>query len=290
MTATSAPAPTAARRLPVKHEYLMCPPKRFTVEYSINPWMDPTVPVDTGLAMAQWSNLVETFRELGHTVHEIEPEPGLPDMVFAANSGVVLDGRVLGAKFRSDERAAEAEHYRRWFTAAGYHEVAMPTHINEGEGDFAWTGSLLLAASGFRTARAAHAEAQEFFGVPVVSLRLIDPRFYHLDTALCVLDEATESGAAQVAYFPGAFSDGSRNVLERLFPRAIRVGEADARHLGLNAVSDGRNVIVPRQAGGFAAALTERGYETIPVDTAELLKSGGGPKCCTLELRNGLRG
>lgn len=280
MTSTS-----EQERLPVVREYLMCPPKRFTVEYSINPWMDPNVPVDTDLATAQWSTLVETFRDLGHTVHEIEPQPGLPDMVFAANSGVVLGGRVLGAKFRTVERAAEAEHYRRWFSTAGYHDVTMPTHVNEGEGDFAWTGRLMLAGSGFRTERAAHAEAQEFFGVPVISLRLIDPRFYHLDTALCVLDEATETAPAQLAYLPGAFSDGSRKVLERLFPQAIRVSETDGCHLGLNAVSDGRNVIVPRQATGFTATLIERGYETIAVDTSELLKSGGGPKCCTLELR-----
>ena len=272
-------------RLPVAREYLMCPPKRFTVEYSINPWMDPAVPVDTDLALRQWTNLVETFRGLGHRVHEIAPQPGLPDMVFAANSGVVLGSRVLGARFHNRERAAEAEYYRRWFTAAGYRDVTVPNRVNEGEGDFAWTGRTLLAGSGFRTEPAAHAEAQEFFGVPVVSLRLVDPRFYHLDTALCVLAEATEEDAAQVAYFPGAFSAGSREVLERMFPAAIHVGEQDACHLALNAVSDGRNVIVPPRADEFRAALTARGYDTVPLDTSELLKSGGGPKCCTLELR-----
>jgi len=263
----------------------MCPPERFTVEYSINPWMDPAVPVDTDLALRQWSDLVEVFRGLGHHVHEIAPQPGLPDMVFAANSGVVLGSRVLGARFRNHERVAEAEHYRRWFTAAGYRDIIMPNRVNEGEGDFAWTGRVLLAGSGFRTEPAAHAEAQEFFGVPVISLRLVDPRFYHLDTALCVLEEATEETAAQVAYFPGAFSAGSRDVLGRMFPTAIQVSEQDACHLALNAVSDGRNVVVPQQAGDFRAALAARGYETVPVDTSELLKSGGGPKCCTLELR-----
>jgi len=163
--------------------------------------------------------------------------------------------------------------------------VTMPDRVNEGEGDFAWTGRTLLAASGFRSEPASHAEAQEFFGVPVISLHLVDPHFYHLDTALCVLEDATPDAPARVAYYPQAFSPGSRSVLEELFPTAIRVSEEDAWHLGLNAVSDGRNVVVPQQATEFCDALAAHGYETVPVDTSELLKSGGGPKCCTLELR-----
>src|SRR3954471_7235163 len=113
----------------------MCPPRYFTVEYSINPWMDPERPVDTALAMAQWTELKETYERLGHAVEVIEPEPGLPDMVFAANSGTVVDGRVLGARFRAAQRSAEAEYYRKWFVDNGYRDVVMPTSINEAEGD-----------------------------------------------------------------------------------------------------------------------------------------------------------
>lgn len=280
MTTTSAHA-----HLPVAREYLMCSPSHFTVEYKINPWMHPEIAVDTELALTQWRALRDTYRDLGHTVHEIDPHPGLPDMVFAANAGMTLQGQVLGARFRSAERADEAEHYRRWFDEHGYQDIAMPEWINEGEGDFVWTGSLLLAGTGFRTDPAAHAEAQEFFGAPVVSLRLVDPNYYHLDTALFVLDQATDTHAAQLAYFPDAFSVGSQRVLRRLFPDAVLADAQDAEHLGLNAVSDGRNVVIARQATGLAAQLRERGYETVPVDTSELLKSGGGPKCCTLELR-----
>ena len=134
-------------------------------------------------------------------------------MVFSANSGTVIDGRVLGSRFRAPQRAAEAEHFRRWFVEHGYRDLIMPTKINEAEGDFAWTGRLLLAGTGFRTDPEAHGEAQEALGVPVVSLRLIDPKFYHLDTALFVLAEATDSTPAQIAYYPAAFSAGSLRVL-----------------------------------------------------------------------------
>jgi len=260
--------------------YLMCRPTYFAVEYSINPWMDPNRPVDIDRAIAQWSTLRGTYLDLGHTVDEIEPLPGLPDMVFAANGATVIDGHALAVQFREPQRADEAPAYRSWLEQAGFivHEAK---HVNEGEGDLVLAGDVLLAGTGFRTAHAAHAQAQEVFGRPVITLRLVDPRFYHLDTALCVIDERT------VAYLPAAFSPGSRAVLRRLFPDAVLASPADAGVLGLNAVSDGRHVILPTQATDLASALQDRGYEPIGVDMSELRKAGGGPKCCTLELRPG---
>jgi len=272
-------------RVPTPRRYLMCAPKFFAVEYAINPWMDLQGSVDAAVAVAQWTELRDTYRRLGHTVEEIEPEPGLPDMVFSANSGTVIDGRVLGARFRAVERAAEAEHFRRWFVEHGYRDLTMPSKINEAEGDFAWTGRVLLAGTGFRTDPEAHAEAQEVLGVPVVSLKLIDPRYYHLDTALFVLAEATDSAPAHIAYYPGAFSPGSQKALARLFPDAVLAEEADAACLGLNGVSDGRNVILPIEAVTLAERLVVCGYEPSLVDISELRKAGGGPKCCTMEIR-----
>ncbi|SDX95435.1 N-Dimethylarginine dimethylaminohydrolase [Micromonospora pattaloongensis] len=263
---------------PTSRRYLMCRPTYFAVDYAINPWMDPTAPVDTDLAIRQWSALRQVYLDLGHTVDEIEPLPGLPDMVFAANGATVVDGTALAVQFLNPERADEAPAYAAWFERAGF-EVQQPKAVNEGEGDILLAGELLLAGTGFRTAHTAHAQVQEIFGRPVVTLQLVDPRFYHLDTALCVLDRQT------VAYLPEAFSPGSRAVLRRLFPDAVIARPADAEVLGLNAVSDGRHVVLPSQATGLAAALRERGYEPIGVDLSELRKAGGGPKCCTLEVR-----
>ncbi|MFH0248730.1 dimethylargininase [Streptomyces chitinivorans] len=262
--------------------YLMCPPAYFAVTYSINPWMDPAKPVDLPLAVAQWEALRDTYRSLGHTVEELAPDPELPDMVYAANGALVVDGRVLGARFAHPERAREAAAHREWYRAHGFAEVREPEHVNEGEGDFAVTASWLLAGRGFRSSPLSHSEAQEFFGRPVVGLDLVDPRFYHLDTALCVLDDTRDDA---VMYYPEAFSPGSRAVLARLFPDAVVAGEADARAFGLNAVSDGHHVLLPQAAVGLFEPLRERGYEPVGVDLGELLKGGGSVKCCTAELR-----
>lgn len=261
--------------------YLMCAPAHFRVTYSINPWMDPSKPVDLPLAQTQWEDLRDRYRALGHTVELLTPRPELPDMVFAANGATVIDGRVLGARFAYQERYEEAGAHREWFRDNGFTEIHEPAHVNEGEGDFAVTASYILAGRGFRSSPLSHDEAQEFFGRPVVGLDLVDPRYYHLDTALCVLDDAGD----EIMYYPGAFSPGSRSVLARLFPDALIAEEADAAALGLNAVSDGLRVLLPQAATGLFDPLRARGFEPVPMDLGELLKGGGSVKCCTQELR-----
>lgn len=257
--------------------YAMTAPTFFTVEYAINPWMDTSTAVDTDLAMSQWQNLRKTYGELGHTVEMVEPVAGLPDMVYAANGGLIVDGKAVVAKFAYPQRAGEAAAYAEWMTRHGFEPVAT-RHVNEGQGDLLVAGSIVLAGYGFRTDRRAHDEIAAAVGMPLVSLELVDPRFYHLDTALAVLDDTT------IAYYPPAFSDRSRARLLELFPDAIEVATPDAFVLGLNAVSDGLHVVHPATATGFAAQLCDAGFVPIGVDLSELLKGGGSIKCCTLEV------
>jgi N-dimethylarginine dimethylaminohydrolase len=332
---TSTPGPTQVPR-----HYLMCRPTHFTVSYEINPWMDRARPVDTALAVWQWERLRDVYLDLGHQVELIDPEPGLPDMVYAANGATVVDGLVYSALFRHPERAPEGPAYLKWFADRGY-VTHSADHVNEGEGDLLVAGDVVLAGTGFRTEVSAHQEAASLWGRGVVTLELVDPRFYHLDTALVVLRgsegtprvapggappglltplpddaarplDAAHPGAAplgsgpvaeasgraavgststvdvavDLAYYPPAFSPASRELLADRFPDAHRTTEADALVLGLNAVSDGVHVVHAPAATHFAGALAERGYEPIAVDTSELLRGGGGAKCCTLEIRS----
>ncbi|MER6675483.1 dimethylargininase [Streptomyces sp. NPDC000983] len=268
-------------RVPRRRRFLVCEPRHFAVQYAINPWMHPDIRVDVDLAQEQWRSLVHTYRVHGHTVDTVEPVPGLPDMVFAANSAVVVDGRVFGSLFHAPERRPESLHYDTWFKASGY-DVHRPESVCEGEGDLVPTGRYVLAGTGFRTTREAHHEVQEFFGVPVIGLTLVDPYFYHLDTALFVLGE----GAAEnIAYYPDAFSPGSREVLRRLYPDAVEATREDAMAFGLNSVCDGLHVFMSPDATALAGRLADRGYVPVPVDLSELRKAGGGVKCCTQEIR-----
>jgi N-dimethylarginine dimethylaminohydrolase len=255
----------------------MTRPTFFAVEYAINPWMDVTAPVDVHVAQAQWRGLYQTYIHLGHRVDVIDPVPGLPDMVYAANGGFIADNVAIVARFRFAQRAGESRAYAEWMSSMGYRPV-ITRHVNEGQGDLLMVGEMLLAGYGFRTDLRAHDEISAALGVPVVSLELVDPRFYHLDTVLAVLDDHT------IAFYPPAFSTAAREQLHALFPDAIVVGSADAFVLGLNVVSDGLHVVHPSAATGFAMQLREAGFEPVGVDLSELLKGGGSVKCCTLEV------
>ncbi|MCW4385863.1 N-dimethylarginine dimethylaminohydrolase [Salinibacterium sp. SYSU T00001] len=284
MTLTDTQASPIART-GSRRTVLMCRPDHFTVSYRINPWMHPEDPTDTSLAVRQWETLHQAYLELGFDVQLIEPIAGLPDMVYAANGGFVLDGVAYGAKFTHPERAAEGPAYMEWFAQAGY-EVRVPEHVNEGEGDFLLAGDVVLAGSGFRSTTDSQDELAAVFGREVIGLELVNPSYYHLDTALAVLDPEPEADAEPtIAYLPSAFSDASLEVLRMRFPNAIIVSEADAAVLGLNCFSDGSTVVIASRALGFAEQLRERGYTPVGVDLSELLLGGGGVKCCTLELR-----
>lgn len=271
-------ATSGARHATTRH-YAMTAPEYFAVEYAINPWMDTSTAVDTEYALAQWTTLRQTYLDLGHTVDLVTPWPGLPDMVYAANGGILIGDTAVVARFAYPQRAAEADAYGEWMRSRGYHPVSTE-YTNEGQGDLLLAGSTLLAGWGFRTDRRAHDEIAAATGLPVASLELVDPRFYHLDTALTVLDDTT------IAYYPPAFTDAARTTLAGLFTDPIEVSSTDAYVLGLNAVSDGRHVVLPAAAIGFAEQLRDAGFEPIGVDLSELLKGGGSIKCCTLELHS----
>ena len=282
MTMTDEQPGTRPERRPTGRSVLMCRPEHFTVVYRINPWMNPAQPTDTSLALQQWQALYDTYVQLGYDVQLIDPIAGLPDMVYAANGGFVIDNIADGAKFTHPERQPEGPAYMDWFRAAGF-DVREPDEVNEGEGDFLLVGDTILAGTGFRSDSLSHQELERIYGREVVTLRLIDPSFYHLDTAIAVLDPTP--GQEHIAYLPTAFDADSLVLLQARYPDAIIVNETVAAVLGLNSFSDGYHVVIASRATDFERQLREHGYDPIGVDLSELLLGGGGVKCCTLELR-----
>jgi N-dimethylarginine dimethylaminohydrolase len=196
----------------------MCPPTYFAVRYRINPWMRPDRPVYVDRARRQWEELRQWLVTLEHEVLTVPPQPELPDMVFVANGGIVVGDRALIPRFRHVERAGESVHFARALRGLGLCEVHQASYVNEREGDFLLVGARILGGSGFRSDPRAAKEVADYFGLPVVSLRLLDSRLYHLDTALARLDADT------VAYWPGAFSPASQHILRELFPELRKAG------------------------------------------------------------------
>lgn len=278
-TSLAPSAVTAADlRVPTRRTFLMVRPSHYDVRYAINPWMRLDTPVDTALAMRQWEELKATYERLGHLVHVIEGGPDLPDMVFAANGGLVVGGQAMGARFLHAQRSGEEALFDAAFAALGL-PVVRPSAVNEGEGDFLTGSHEIFAGTGFRTDPRAHLEVAALFGREVVTLDLVDPRFYHLDTCMAVLDETT------VVIYPEAFSPTSLGRVRDRFKEVISATESDAVVLGLNIVSDGRHVVFEAAATGLAEVLADRGFVPIGVEMSEFRKSGGAVKCATLEIR-----
>ena len=259
---------------------LMCEPTHYGIEYEINPWMSRRRPADVGRAALQWTKLYETLKvQPGVAVELVPPVSGLPDLVFSANAGFVYDGIFVRSNFRYAERAPEEPVWTSWFAGAGYQALVMPhSQKFEGEGDALMSGGVVYAGWRFRSHRASHITLARLTGLPVVSLKLADPYFYHLDTCFAPL------GAGRVMYFPPAFSPESRRRIERDFPERLEINEDEARNFVCNAVVLGRTVVTSAGCPVTEAALSTWGYRVIPLETSEFVKSGGSAKCMVLFL------
>jgi N-dimethylarginine dimethylaminohydrolase len=253
----------------------MCPPTFFGVEYEINPWMALTVKVDRDLAQRQWDGLVATLRAAGAEIELIEPVQGLPDMVFTANGGLVNGGRFVPSRFRHWQRSGEEEHFVSWFQRHGYELHALPDDLRfEGAGDALPFGATLLAGCGPRTDVATHRE----LGAEVLSLELVDPRFYHLDITFCPLDERHAIVNPQ-----GWTRAGAKQVCE-LVQEPLVLTEAEAVTFCQNAVVVDRTFIAGACPARVRRQLEAWGFEVVVAPVGEFLKAGGGVRCLTLAL------
>ena len=258
---------------------LMCPPDHYGIEYEINPWMNRRVGSDPKIALEQWSNLAETLRFLGVSIELLAPAKGLPDLVFTANAGLVFHDLFLAARFRHAVRQGETPLFKNWFASHGFvvEEIPDPFYF-EGAGDALFCGETLLAGYRFRSDAAGHQWVGERLGVEVLPLELVDPRFYHLDTCFCPLDQD------EAIYYPGAFDEYGRSVLRDRVTRLIEVSADEASSFSCNALVVGRSVVLNDLAPKLAQALQTAGYAAIPVPLTEFIKSGGSAKCLTIRL------
>ncbi len=262
---------------------LMCPPKHFSVEYVINPWMagNEGAP-DLQLANRQWESLRDSLSEVADIVL-MEPQPNLPDLVFTANAGVVYGDRAIASHFMPHERRPEEPHLKSWFRDNGFELLELDEKIGfEGAGDCLLDrgGRWLWTGYGFRTEIEAHAEIQAFFDVEVVSIKLTDSRFYHIDTCFCPLT------GGFLMYHPPAFDFDSRMAIESRIPshKRIVVDAEDAGNFACNAVNVGDMIFLNKASKALRSRLLAAGFKVNDVDLSEFLKAGGSAKCLTLKL------
>ncbi len=276
-----------------KARFLMCAPDHFGVAYKINPWMDPNSwgRSDRALAAAsraEWAAFHHALVELGAEISLVPPALGVPDLVFTANAAVVLDGVALLARFRHPQRQREEAHFEAAFRSLqgrGLIDAVrmLPADlVLEGAGDCVWdeTRNLFWIGFGPRSDAASQVVIEDVFGVPAIALELIDPRFYHMDTALCPLP------GGEVVFVPGAFTPRGQAVIRDRVAAAqrIEIGAEDACQLAANAVCIGNTLVMSGCSERLRADLGERGYRVVTSPLQSFLRSGGAAFCLTLRL------
>jgi N-dimethylarginine dimethylaminohydrolase len=262
---------------------LMCPPDHFEVVYVINPWMEGQFAnTDDALAHRQWNDLRNAIGQRAKLVLE-PPQQDLPDIVFTANAGIILGKKVIVSRFRSVERQGEEPHHRAWFAENGFEILDWPQDVPfEGAGDalFDRGQKLLWVGHGFRSDAAVPALLEKLLGRKTAALNLIDPRFYHLDTCLCPL------AGGYLLYFPAAFDEKSRALIELLVPKGKRIAveEADALEFCCNAVDLDGYVFMNDASENLQNRLRSAGFMPVITPLSEFMKAGGAAKCLTLKL------
>lgn len=258
---------------------LMCPPEYYGIEYEINPWMSRARGAVRETAQAQWRMLYETLLGLGVRVELLTPQPGLPDLVFTANAGLVFKNRFISSRFRHEVRARETPHFDAWFASHGFQVEHLPEGMYfEGAGDALFCGPILFAGYRIRSDALAHQEVGRMIGKVVLPLELVQGHFYHLDTCFCPL------APGEAIWYPPAFDAYAQRVIRSQIPRLIEVNDHDARRFGCNAVVVGRTVVVNTGCGQLTEDLEQAGYRVVTTPLDEFLKAGGSAKCLTLRL------
>jgi lysine-ketoglutarate reductase/saccharopine dehydrogenase-like protein (TIGR00300 family) len=263
--------------------FLMCPPDHYEVEYAINPWMEGNIHKSSRKrAIEQWQSLAQVLKQYAE-VDEIKPQEGWPDMVFTANAGLVLGNTVVLSRFLHKERQGEEPFFKQWFLEQGFTVQELPKDLPfEGAGDALLDreGRWLWAGYGFRSELDAHPYLAKWLEIEVLSLRLMDERFYHLDTCFCPLK------GGYLLYYPPAFDAYSNRLIELRVPasRRIAVSEADAVKFACNAINVDQTVILNQASEGLKERLAQIGFQVVETPLTEFLKAGGTAKCLTLSV------
>ena len=262
---------------------LMCSPDHYDVDYVINPWMEGNVHKSSrDRAVEQWQKLYKVLKARA-IVDLVEPAKGWPDMVFTANAGLVLGDKAVLSRFYHKERQGEEPYFKAWFEQNGFTVYELPKDLPfEGAGDalFDREGRWLWAGYGFRSELDSHPYLAQWLDIEVLSLHLVDERFYHLDTCFCPLE------GGYLLYYPGAFDAYSNQLIERRVPAAKRIAieEADAVNFACNSVNLGQVVVMNKASNSLKSALARAGFEVVETPLTEFLKAGGAAKCLTLRV------
>lgn len=273
----------------------------FSDNYAINAYMDARLPVDKTRAMDEHMSIRNALTSIGIHVVQVPPPLDCQDGVYTANWGLCRGNKALLSAL-PNKRQAETPYAEKVLTNLGKTISRLPDGLRfSGQGDALPCGNYLFTGSVYRTDTAAYDHIQKILGYEVIGLQTIPKRrwwghgtsvtnritgwpdsyYYDLDLALAILTPEL------IAYCPEAFVPASRQKLESLPLKKIRVSIKEARRgFACNLVSSGKTVVMSVHAPKLKAAVEAAGLKTITPEVTELGKGGGYIRCTTLTLDN----
>jgi N-dimethylarginine dimethylaminohydrolase len=242
-------------------------------------------PIGSETMMRQWERFVEILTCAGDVeIVRSEPRLASPKLTFTASAGVVCGKlAVMSTLDRSEPHAGRG--HRVTLVENGFATTSLPQASFAGARDalFDRGRPLLYVGYGAKTDREAAAQLAETLGVTTIPLLLADPRFTHLDMALCPLP-----GGHVMAHLD-AFSQYGQRVLRRTLGAEylIDVSLEDALMLACNAVEVGETIVAHNLSPRLRARLRDAGYRLYATDLDEFVAAGGSAKSLTLKLEDG---
>src|SRR3954470_9820942 len=281
-----------SRELRWGHDFLMCEPNHFRVDYAINPFMHLDDQPDPIRAREQWLALVAAIEAAGHTVEVLPQLPEAPDMVYAMNLGLALEevdrqgSRVVLSHMRYPQRRMETPEAEAWFAGHGFARRSVGrdgvgAHFEAGDA-FAWRGELVVGY-GPRTEELALKHLATDLGVSVRGVRITHPGMYHMDIGFCPVDES------RAMVCPAAYDDASAAALLDLVPEPLVRTEEEGLAFCATSIVIGRTILMPACTDRVRHQLETWGFEVVVVEVGEFLKGGGAVRCMTnpLDVRLG---
>jgi len=269
-----------------KTRVLMCPPNYFDITYEINPWMNLGIKAEPCKSLNQWQNLYNKLRDLDVQVELIKPQVGLPDLVFI-DAGFLYKNIFIPSNFKFLERQGESQHFENWFGQNGYKIIKLDTKYKfEGHGDNLWAGSnKVFVGYGFRSYKESFIQIKELIAkhskenvdFEIIPVRLVDSRFYHLDTCFCPLNQNLALINSK------AIDPDSLKAIEAKI-ETIEVSQKDCLNFACNSLVLGKKVILTEGSKNTANKLVKKGFEPHFIDVSEFMKSGGACKCLCMPI------
>lgn len=267
-------------------------PSGYTVKKALNVLTEPNASVDHGKAARQHKALCTALNV--SIVGKTNSEKSLPDMVFVANAGLLLLGLpekvVLLSNMKHPSRKKETTEIKKIFRALHVRTVSFRDEVFEGQGECAWffQSKLLVLGVGFRSTKQTVKKLQgtldniyNAYGMAaplVVGLQLTNPSFYHLDIAMCAVNDSECIVRAE------AFDEASVRLLKQMNVRVHTLSSPDV--FVLNLIPLFNKVVCKKLLLEKDRAFLKKVYQLplVEVDVGEFEKSGGSVRCMIMSI------